>query len=300
MNKSKLLLFVLVLLLTVFGCRQAPEAHTDLRVHFINVGQGDSILIQGPAGENVLIDGGEREPGVVSYLKKQGVKNLHAVVATHPHTDHIGGLIAVLKEIPVSQVWINGQAQTTKTYEDFLNALDKSGAGFNEARRGGKIVAGGLTFDILNPKPPFTENMNDNSVVLRLVYGQVSFLFTGDAETTAERGILSYTADLKTTILKLGHHGSRTATSEAFLKAVQPEVAAYMAGEGNSYGHPHKETLTKMKQWNTRVYGADVNGTIVVSTAGTSYSVQTEKGSELKLAWLSSNNRLLSTALKVP
>ncbi|MBI4334385.1 MAG: MBL fold metallo-hydrolase [Chloroflexi bacterium] len=281
------LLLFLLLLLALAGCRQ-PAAPQGLQVHFIDVGQGDAILVRGPEGETVLIDGGEAEPGVLSHLRREHVIKLDALVTTHPHSDHVGGLIAVLKEIPVKEVWVDGQVHTTRTYENLLDAIDRSGAVFKEARRGGEIKAGKLTFKILHPTTPFLEGpdaLNNNSVVLHLTYGQISFLLTGDAETEAEKSILAYTGDLKATVLKLGHHGSRTSTSEAFLQAVRPELAVYMAGAGNPYGHPHRQTLTRLRRLNVKVYGTDNNGTVVISSAdGVNYSVSTEKGGEVAFA----------------
>ncbi len=276
-RKSLLRLLPLLLLALLAGCTQQVAPPTGIKVHFVDVGQGDAVLVQGPGGENVLIDGGERQPGVLAYLKKNGVKKLDVLVATHPHSDHIGGLSDVLREVPVKEVWIDGQVHTSKTYENFLNAIDRSGAAFNEARRGKEIRAGQLVFKVLHPREPFLESLNNNSVVLHLDYGQLSFLFTGDAETEAERSILEYDSNLKSTVLKLGHHGSRTSSSEPFLDAVRPEVAVYQAGLGNSYGHPHRETINKLRRLNIRFYGTDTSGAIVISSQGQSYDIKTEK-----------------------
>ncbi len=256
---------------------QTPPSSQNLTVHFIDVGQGDAILIDLGTTE-ILIDGGEKNTGAADYIRPYVDGPIEVMVATHTHTDHIGGLIAVLKEFPVKEVWIDGQTQTTKTYEDFLDAIDKSGAAFHEARRGGEIRLAGLVFRILHPRQPFLEEINNNSVVLKMAYGQVSFLFPGDAESEAEKRIMAYNGDLKSTVLKLGHHGSRTASSEAFLKAVQPQVAVYMAGLGNSYGHPHRETISKLNKLKVKIYGTDVNGTVIIRSDGSTYAVATEKG----------------------
>lgn len=249
----------------------------ELRVHFIDVGQGDSVLIQSPDGKNMLIDGGERSSGVVAYLRTAGVNKVDIIVATHPHSDHIGGLVDVLGELPVAEVWISGQEHTTKTFEDFLDAIDKSGAGFREARRGDSIRLGGLFFQVLNPGPQFLENLNNDSIVLRLTYGDVTFLFPGDAEKEAEAQMLASGLNLRATILKVGHHGSRSSSSPQFLRAVEPKVAIYMAGRGNTYGHPHQETLIALNAVGAEVYGTDVNGSIVVVTDGQNYVVKPER-----------------------
>ncbi len=267
-----------LIVFTVLSC--SNQAEKDLRVHFIDVGQGDAILIQSPGGENILIDGGERQAGIMRYLKKNKVKKLDVLVATHPHSDHIGGLIEVLQETRVKKVLANGQIHTTKTYEEFLEAIDKSGAEFHEARRGDEIIVGNMTFKVLHPIQPFFEDMNNNSIALQLLYNKVSFLFTGDIDEEAEQSIISSANNLESTILNISHHASKKANSQAFLAAVSPEVAIYTAGKDNPYGHPHRETIFKLKSMNIRIYGTDINGTIIISTDGVSYTVKTGKDAE--------------------
>jgi beta-lactamase superfamily II metal-dependent hydrolase len=248
-----------------------------LEIHFIDVSQGDSILID--LGETeVLIDGGEKSPGVVDYLKKCVDGPLEVMVATHPHSDHVGGLIAVLATFQVQQIWYNGENADSATYNEFLAAVQAEGAPVHVGRRGDRIVTGNLTFVVLNPRT-VSGTINNNSIVLSLSYGQVDFLFMGDAEKEAE-GAMLMASDIPVPdveILKVGHHGSRTASSAAFLAATTPEVAVYSAGTGNRYGHPHQETLAALAQIGARVYGTDINGTITVSTDGQTFVVQTER-----------------------
>jgi competence protein ComEC len=258
-----------------------PSNHTptngELKVHFIDVGQGDSILID--LGETeVLIDGGDRSPGVVPYLEGYVDGPLEVMIATHPHADHIGGLIAVLNAFQVEQIWHNGDTSTSKTYDEFMSAIQSEGAQVYTGKRGDIINAGELTFTILNPAT-LAGTTNNNSIVTSLSYVNVDFLFTGDAEQEAEADML-VASDItvpKVEILKVGHHGSRTASSTDFLIATSPEVAIYMAGEDNSYGHPHQETLDALAQIGVVIYGTDVNGTIIVATDGEEYTVQTTK-----------------------
>jgi beta-lactamase superfamily II metal-dependent hydrolase len=249
----------------------------ELKVHFIDVGQGDSILID--LGETeVLIDGGEKSPGVVNYLKKYVDGPLEVMVATHPHSDHIGGLIAVLGAFQVQQIWYNGENGGSATYNEFVAAVQAEGAELHMGKRGDKIVAGRLTFLILNPKT-LAGTVNNNSIVLSLSYRMVDFLFMGDAEKEAE-GAMLVAGDMPVPdveILKVGHHGSRTASSPAFLAATSPEVAIYMAGVSNKYGHPHQETLAALAQIGAKVYGTDVSGTIIISTDVQRYTVATKK-----------------------
>jgi len=247
-----------------------------LQVHFIDVGQGDAILIDLGTTE-VLIDAGEKSPGVTDYIEDYVDGHLEVVVATHPHADHIGGLIEVLDEFHVDNVWFNGDEATSKTYTDFMTAANGEGTQVHEARRGDSIVTGTLTFNVLHPVDPLFDNTNGNSIVLMLHYGTIDFLFTGDAETDAEASMISAGVLSDIDILKVGHHCSRTASSPAFLNIIRPEVAVYMAALGNTYGHPHAESLAALQSIGATIYGTDTLGTIVISTDGTSYTIQTEK-----------------------
>jgi len=242
-----------------------------LTVHFIDVGQGDSILLD-IGDTEVLIDGGEKSPGVVSYIDDYVDGPLEVMVATHPHTDHIGGLIAVLDAFVVNEIWLNGDTTTSQTYSQFMSAVNSEGAEMFTARRGGTIQAGNLTFNVLNPAS-LSGTINNNSIVLSLSYGQVDFLFTGDAEQEAEASMLAEGIVPDVEILKVGHHGSRTASSTQFLQAAEPECAIYMAGQGNSYGHPHQETIASLCEVGAEIYGTDIHGTVIVATDGVTYSV---------------------------
>ena len=247
-----------------------------LQIHFIDVGQGDAILIDLGTTE-VLIDAGEKSPGVTDYLKKYVDGDLEVMVATHPHSDHIGGLLKVLDEFTVDNIWVNGDTATSKTYTDFMTKATGEGAQMHEARRGNTIVAGALTFKVLNPPATLFSDTNNNSIVLQLDYGNVDFLFTGDAGIAAEESMINAGVLSDINILKVGHHGSRSASSPAFLNIIKPEAAVYMAGIGNDYGHPHQETLTALANIGAKIYGTDVNGSITISTDGATYTIQTEK-----------------------
>jgi len=254
-----------------------PTAETgNLQVHFIDVGQGDAILIDLGATE-VLIDAGQKSPGVTDYIDDYVDGHLEVVIATHPHADHIGGLIEVLDEFDVDNVWVNGDEAISKTYTDFMAEANDEGKQVHEARRGDTIVADTLTFDVLNPIDPLFDNTNDNSIVLSLSYGGIDFLFTGDAEVAAEAGMIAAGVLSDIDILKVGHHCSRTASSPAFLNVTKPEVAVYMAAVGNTYGHPHTESISALQSIGATIYGTDTLGTIVISTDGTSYIIETEK-----------------------
>lgn len=275
MRLFRLLLTVLLLELSIHLLAAQP---TSLRVDFINVGQGDSIFIQTPDGATALIDGGSSNGLALAYLQQQGIQSLDLVIATHPHEDHIGGLIAVMDTLPVGAVWTSGAAHTTYTYETFLDTIAEQAIPYYEAASGTQIALGTLNFDVLYGVAS-AGNLNDTSLVLRLVYGEVSFLFMGDAEAPTERTLLNTVPEqLSSTVLKVGHHGSNSSSTQEFLNVVQPQIAVYTAGGSNSYGHPHQEVIDRLIQVNAAIYGTDVHGTIRVETDGAQVTVITELG----------------------
>jgi competence protein ComEC len=250
-------------------------------VTFIDVGQGDAILIVSPEGKTVLIDGGSSDSGVLSYLKSIGISRINIMIATHPHEDHIGGLIQVLETIPVDEVITNGQSHTTSTYEHFLDAILNTNAKYIEVARGDTIALGSLNFNVLNPLT-ISDELNQNSLVLRLTYGTISFLFMGDADMYVESDILSSGITIKANILKIGHHGSCYSTSPSFLDAVNPEVGIYSAGQDNQYGHPCPGTINLMNQRNILIFGTDNYGSIIVTVTDIGYTITNESG---QLLW---------------
>ncbi|MEM3873948.1 MAG: ComEC/Rec2 family competence protein [Candidatus Bathyarchaeia archaeon] len=240
-----------------------------VRVYFFDVGQGDAIFID-TDGQDMLIDGGPRSAGstLMGYLADLGVSEIAYVVATHPHEDHIGGLISVLgSSISVSVVLYNNQSATSKVYKDFMSLAQGR---ITIVQRGQQyILSENVNFTILNPVQPlnFTE-VNSNSIVLRLQAGNVAFLFTGDATFEAEESMMDTGLNLSSQVLKVAHHGSRYATSEAFLDPVNPSYAVISAGIGNPYGHPHNETVQRLLNKGVTVYGTYASGTIVMGTDG--------------------------------
>ena len=248
---------------------------TQLQVHYIDVGQGDSILLDLGATE-VLIDGGEKSPVVVPYLQQYVDGPLEVMIATHPHADHIGGLIAVLDAFDVEKIWTNGQPYSSQTYTEFMGKVNAEGADVQVARRGDTISVGTLTFKVLNPVEPLFSDPNSNSIVLMLSYGNVDFLFMGDVQQDSESSMIAAGQLQDIDILKVGHHGSRTSSSQSFLNIVRPEVAIYMAGTGNQYEHPHPETISALQAIGVQqIYGTDTCGTITATTDGNSHTVGT-------------------------
>lgn len=256
----------------------SPTPSGQLAVHFIDVGQGDAILIQTPQ-QNILIDAGDRGNTIVNYLKTQGVTSLDLVIGTHPHADHIGGIINVLQSFPVKEVIDPGVVHTSKTFEDYLTLIDEKNINFTEGRTGiTRDLGSGAKMEILHPSSPSSSHLNDASIVAKVTFGQVSFMLTGDAEQASEGQILLQSQVQPTsTILKVGHHGSRTSTTTAFLKAVNPKVAVIMVGKGNTYGHPHEETLQKLADAGVDIYRTDIHGTIVITTDGQTYDINVKQ-----------------------
>ncbi len=278
MRRGAFLALLLALaLVAAAACQPQALPTTELEVHFVDVGQGDGILVRMPGGGDLVIDGGRRSSGFADYLARQGVRSLAIVVATNPDADHIGGLVGVLNTLKVEEVWLSGQPHTTQTYEDFVDAIARSGAKASAVRRGQERTLGEARLTVLHPLEPFFSGRNNNSVVVRLDYGGVSFLFMGDAERAAEESMLGAGLPLQATVLKMGHHGSRTSSTPSFVEAVKPQYAVYQAGRGNPYGHPHPEAVESVRAAGSTVLGTDVNGTIVMYSDGRTIRVRTER-----------------------
>ncbi|MCE4045262.1 MBL fold metallo-hydrolase [Lysinibacillus fusiformis] len=282
----KKLIVVLLCIFLLAGCTEAVKteqvpvtAGHEMRVHFIDVGQGDSILIESPNGKTMLIDGGVKGAGqqVVSYLKELGVNKLDQVVATHPDADHIGGLIPVLQTIPIEQFYDSGKVHTSQTFEEMLMAIDQKNIPYYVPKTGDLIEFDkDVTVKVLNANEHATDN-NDASIVLKVAYGNVSFLLTGDAGIALEKEMMQN--DVTATILKAGHHGSNTSSSEEFIRAVKPEVTILSYGEDNKYGHPHAEVVDRLQAMGSNIYATAESGTIIVATDGVNYTVNGKEAS---------------------
>lgn len=247
-----------------------------LKVSFIDVGQGDSILIQAPSGKNVLIDGGKTDATntVESYLRSSSVTVLD-VIATHADSDHIGSLDSVIKDFSIGKVYMPNMTNSSYTFGDLLLAMQSKGLTFTTAKANISIDLGsGITAQFLAPVKDNYIDANNYSAVLKVTYGSTSFLFTGDAETESENDMISSGANLQSTVLKVGHHGSSSSTSDAFLNAVNPKYAVISVGV-NSYGHPTEATLTRLSQHEVSVYRTDKSGTIIAESDGTTVSFDT-------------------------
>ena len=247
-----------------------------LRVHVIDVGQGDAILVQSPDGHNALIDAGDPGSGAFAYLKGQGVTRLDLVVFTHPNADRIGGLPEVLNAIPAGLVIASGQPQNTPPYEQLIDTIDARKIPYREVKRGDKLPLGNVSLEVLSPaQTQPTGDLNDNSVVTRLIYGQTVFQFEGDATQNAENRMRSAGVLVPVTVLKIGHHGSKDASGLAFLKALKPTFAVYTAGLGNSYGHPTAQVIANLQAVGAEIHGTDREGTILLTSDGKAVTVST-------------------------
>lgn len=272
MQKIVKCVVTVLLVLSLAGCSAstATAATKNMEVHFINVGQGDAILVKTAAGETMLIDAGNRNGSkVVTYLKKQNVKKIDVMIATHPDADHIGGLDEVLNAFPVKAVYAPKVTHTTQAYKDFLLAVKREKLTIKTATKGVKIPLKGANATIIGPVKSYGKtDLNNWSTVVRVVYNKKSFLFAGDAEWKAEQDLLTSKQVLKADVLKVGHHGANTSSSAAFLKAVSPKYAVISVGK-NSYGHPSSSLLNRLKAVKATSYRTDVYGNIVFTTNGT-------------------------------
>lgn len=243
-----------------------------LKVHYIDVGQGDSIFIQLPNKETMLIDGGTKSNGdtVLNYLKEEKVEKIDYLVGTHPHEDHIGGLIEVINQYDIGKIYMPDIVHTTKTFENLLLAISNKGYKMNKAIAGDMILnEEALSLKILAPEKDYqSSNLNNYSVVIKLDYKGNGFIFTGDAEKASEDTMLNMAYDLKADVLKAGHHGSNTSTTDGFLDKVNPKYVVISAGTNNRYNHPDQDILDKLKARNIQVFRTDLDGTIVAESDG--------------------------------
>ena len=249
---------------------QFPIYYQELKVHIIDVGQADCIFVQAPE-KNMLIDAGNDADSnlIISYLKNLGISKIDIVVGTHPHEDHIGSLDTVINTFDVGKIYMPKVSHNTKTFEDVLTAIKNKGLKVTTAIAGVSLDLGkGLTAKMLAPNSSKYNDLNDYSAVIKLAFGNTSFLFTGDAETVSEQEMLAKKNDLKADVLKIGHHGSSSSTSEAFLKAVSPKYAVICVGKDNSYGHPDNNTLYTLAKNKVEVLRTDLNGTIIITSDG--------------------------------
>ena len=248
-----------------------------LMIEVIDVGQGDSILIITPEGKIMLIDCGESDAykSVSSVLNDRGVSRIDWLIATHPHSDHIGCMYKIVKKYDIGQVYMPDKIHTSRTYEKLLESIEDKNLTIKSARAGAEIdMGGGVMCRMFSPiSGKEYANLNDLSPIMRISYGRTSFLTTGDAETENEKDAMEYSEDLTSTVLKLGHHGSSTSTSEEFLLAVQPSYGIISVGKDNSYGHPDKETLKLFAKYGIPLVQTKDEGNICIVSDGKTITI---------------------------
>lgn len=247
---------------------EMPAVSGNTEVHFLDVGEGLSILVKSD-GRAMLYDGGDRDTSsfVVSYLRRQGIETLDYVIASHYDADHLSGLIGALYAFDVRQVLGPDYVHDSDTYQSFLTAVGAQGLTVTHPSAGDVYALGNASFTVLAPAQPASEP-NDNSIVIRLVNGSTSFLFPGDAEQASESEMCRSGYLLKSDVLCPGHHGSASSTGYEFLMRVRPQYAVISAGAGNEYGHPHRETLDLLAAAGVTVYRTDESGTVVMYSDG--------------------------------
>lgn len=255
----------------------SPAAGGGLEVHFIDVGQADAALVICD-GHYMLIDGGNAEDSglVYAYLEEHGAKHLDCMVATHAHEDHVGGLSGALNYASVGTALCPVRSYDSKSFQNMVKYLEKQGKSITVPRPGDSFDLGSARVEILGPVQEY-DDANNTSIVLRIDCGETSFLFTGDMETGAEADLLDSGADVRATVLKVGHHGSDTSTSYRFLREIMPEYAVISVGEGNKYGHPSEEVLSRFRDAGAQVYRTDIQGHIVAKSDGKTVTFTTEK-----------------------
>ena len=286
MNKKRVssILFLIaacLFLYFVIPQEEAPPAPSgNLTVHFIDVGQADCALLECD-GKFMLIDGGNVADSslVVSYLQKMGVEQLEAVVCSHAHEDHVGGLPGVLAVFPTKAVYAPTKTYSSKCFDDFLYYTDQQRLTVTIPSPGDRIALGEATVHILGPTKSYADP-NNTSLILRVDFGDTRFLFTGDMETDAEADLLDSGADVKADVLKVGHHGSNTSTGYRFLREVAPQWAVISVGKDNSYGHPHEEPLSRLHDAEVTVYRTDKTGTVLAVSDGKDITFTPKKGSD--------------------
>lgn len=276
---------------------QPFETKGRLRVFALDVGQGDGLLVVSPGGKTVLIDAGNAQAGddVVAALQRRNIRTIDLAVATHPHADHIAGLRRVLGKLTVKQLLDSGQSFASTEYEKLLRAVKERKVNYIKAGKGQTFdLDSGVRLEAFNPRGNgqwITQVReggsieNANSIVLRLTYGNFAMIFTGDAEAETEAEMIRSKTPLHAQVLKIGHHGSRYATSDGFLRAVAPQTAIISCGADNRYGHPSQPTLDRLKKSNVQVFRTDLSGEIAIISDGNSFQVSTNRQASLASLW---------------
>lgn len=285
MKKIKIpnLIIIILLLILFFSWKYILNTNNNLNnnliIHYIDVGQGDCILIQ-VNNKNLLIDSGPStsRKSLLKYLNKIGVKKFDYIIATHPHEDHIGNMDTIIKRFDVENFYAPKATTPSITFENMISALVDKNLKINILKKESKNINLGknTSIQIFSPEENMaSDNLNNYSPIIKINFLDTSFLFTGDAEMSIEQQVLSENPDLKCDILKVGHHGSSTSTSSKFLTSANPSIAIISVGKNNTYGHPSLETLDLLDSMNIRTIRTDILGTIVINSDGKNINIST-------------------------
>lgn len=294
-TKKKIGIFIIVLVLCLLGYNDYIDIPSmvdkiveqnssieiskegTLEVHYIDVGQADSILIKNK-DEYMLIDAGNNDDYKIidEYLKNNNVDRLKYVVATHAHEDHIGSMDYVINNYDVEKVFFSKHTTTTKTFRDFAVAVSNKGLKFTQAKPGEEFYLGDVQFKVLAPNNEKYDDINNYSIVLKATYKNTTFMFTGDAEKEIEKEILDkYEKDIRNIdVLKVAHHGGKTSSTSEFINIVNPEYSIICVGKDNKYGHPNNNVIKRLNNINSKVYRTDLNGNIVILSDGEKIEVK--------------------------
>ena len=279
---------ILCLLLFACGCQvhnaqavgsesaNAQGTSNELVIYYIDVGQGDACLVE-YNNHFMLIDAGDNddETLMVDFLKEKKVKTLDYVFGTHPHADHIGGLDAVINNFDIKKLYMPKVVENTKTFEDVLTAIESNNLKVNSPEVGKTMYLDNVQIQILAPIKQY-EEMNDNSIVLKISYQNFNCLFTGDMQSESEQDVLSINTNIKSDVLKVAHHGSNSSSTEQFIDAVEPEYAIISVGKDNTYGHPTPEVVSLLKEKNIKIFRTDVDGTVMLTTNGKDIQISSQ------------------------
>ena len=254
---------------------QETENTNTLDITYLDVGQADAILIQNE-GHNMLIDAGNNEDGplLVQYFKEQNMTKFDYLIATHPHEDHIGGMDDIIKNFDIEKIYMPNVTTTTKTFLDVLNAMEEKNMTFDVPNIGQNFALGHTLFQVMYTGSD-KKNLNNSSIILKANFKNTSYLFTGDATSEVEKKILS--KDIKATVLKVGHHGSKYSTTTEFLNKVNPKYAIISVGKNNSYNHPNQITIDKLTKKNIEIHRTDQEGSIFLKSDGKTINITSKQ-----------------------
>lgn len=259
------------------GTADITSDKADFVSHYIDVGQGDSEFLELPNGQTMLIDASTKDQSdtIIEYIESKGYSSIDYVVATHPHADHIGGMAAVIEHFDIGTIYMPNAETSTKTFENLLETIQDKGLKIKTAKVGLSVLdTADLDIEMLAPVQNSYSNLNNYSAVVKVTYKDTTFLYMGDAETDVEEEI---TADVSADVIKVGHHGSDTSSSQGFVERVSPKYAIMEVGANNSYGHPKSEIVERWENSGATVYRTDLNGNIIVASDGQNITVSTEK-----------------------